>query len=119
MEQVVRLMGGFVRIRLISHTPERFLKLCANHGISFRHLVYRDGSYEMEISVRDFRRLPPVCRKSSSRVHILEKTGLPFFFYRNKKRKAFFIGIFSTYFLSATLDGHSSNAIAIVDARFD
>ena len=49
MEQVVRLAGGFVRIRLISHTPERFLKLCANHGISFRHLVYHNGSYEMEI----------------------------------------------------------------------
>ena len=94
MEQVVRLAGGFVRIRLISHTPERFLKLCANHGISFRHLVYHNGSYEMEISVRDFRRLQQVCRKSSSHVHILEKTGLPFFFYRNKKRKAFFIGIF-------------------------
>lgn len=94
MEQVVRLAGGFVRIRLISHTPERFLKLCANHGIAFRHLIYRDGSYEMEISVRDFRRLQPICRKSSSHVHILEKTGLPFFFYRNKKRKAFFIGIF-------------------------
>ncbi len=94
MEQFVRYLRGYVKIRLISKTPERFLKLCAHHGISLMHVAHRDGYYEMEISLKDFFRLKPVCRKSFSRIHILQKSGLPFFFYQNKKRKAFFVGIF-------------------------
>lgn len=99
MEQFLRKMRGYVRIRLESRMPERFLKMCAHHDIALRHIIHRDGCYEMELGVQDFFRLKPLCRKSGSRIHILQKKGLPFFFYKNKKRKAFFVGIFCCIFL--------------------
>ena len=42
----------------------------------------------------DFFRLLPIRRKSGVRIRIQKKQGLPFFYRRSLKRKAFFIGIF-------------------------
>lgn len=84
---------GYVRIRLCQGSPERFLNLCAHHGIAVWNLVSREGSYEMNVTVTGFFSLAGICRKTGCRVKIIGKYGLPFFFYRNKKRKAFFVGI--------------------------
>ena len=94
MNRLIRFLKGYVRIRLISRDPERFLNLCARNRILLWQLVNRNGSYEMYLSTADFFRLHALCRKSGSRVKVLRKYGLPFFFYRNRKRKAFFAGIF-------------------------
>ena len=94
MNRLIRFLKGYVRIRLMSRDPERFLNLCARNRILLWQLVNRNGSYEMYLSTADFFRLHTLCRKSGSRVKVLRKYGLPFFFYRNRKRKAFFAGIF-------------------------
>ena len=94
MNRLIRFLKGYVRIRLMSRDPERFLNLCARNRILLWQLVNRNGSYEMYLSTADFFRLHALCRKSGSRVKVLRKYGLPFFFYRNRKRKAFFAGIF-------------------------
>ena len=44
---------------------------------------------------RFFQTFTDSSEKRGVKIHILEKHGLPFFFYRSKKRKAFFIGIFA------------------------
>lgn len=93
MQRFFRLCKGIVKVRLTSSCPERFFRMCSHRGIAIHRLSCRDGVYEMEISRKDFFLLPPICRKSASRIHILRKTGLPFFFSRNKKRKAYFIGL--------------------------
>ena len=53
----------------------------------------RTESYRDRLQIRDFFRLAPIHRKTKVKIHILEKHGLPFFFYRSKKRKAFFLGL--------------------------
>lgn len=63
----------------------------------------------MNITVPGFYRLKPVCKKTGSRVAIIKKYGLPFFFYRNKKRKAFFIGILLGFCLLLLLSRHIWN----------
>ncbi|MDD7739086.1 MAG: sporulation protein YqfD [Lachnospiraceae bacterium] len=90
---------GYVRIRLIGSQPERFLNLCAYHRIGIWDLRLRDGYYEMNMSVGDVSRLLPLCRKSGSRIKILEKHGMPFLLHRSAKRKAFLLGIFLCCFL--------------------
>lgn len=103
MKDVIRLLKGYVTVRLTGRMPERFLKMCAHHRITLNNIRHCDGAYEMELSVKDYFRLKPLCRKSGSRIHILEKHGLPFFFYRNKKRKAFFLGILACLLLLGIL----------------
>lgn len=100
---------GYVRIRLRGESPERFLNLCAHHKIFVWDLVNRDGSYEMNVTVKDFRKLRGICRKTRGRVKIIGKYGLPFFFYRNKKRKAFFVGFFLAFCILAVMSRHIWN----------
>lgn len=84
---------GYLHIRLLSNSPERFLNMCANHQIDIWDLAHVNEYYEMNMTIQGFYKLQPLCRKTKSRILIKGKYGLPFFFYKNKKRKAFFIGI--------------------------
>lgn len=100
---------GYVRIQVQADSPERFLNLCAYHKIRVWNLLQNHNSYEMNLTVKDFYKLKNICRKTHTRVKITGKYGLPFFFYRSKKRKAFFIGICLSLFLVAPLPRHIWN----------
>lgn len=71
---------GYVRIRVCAPSPERFLNLCSYHKIQVWNLVYREQAYEMNVTIAGFYRLKGICRKTHSRIKILGKYGLPFFF---------------------------------------
>ena len=99
IEKLLQYKNGYVKIRLISPKPERVLNLCSRQGILLSQIRQAGETWEMQISLKDFFRLKPVCKKTHSRIHVVKRWGLPFFFYRNKKRKAFFIGIFLCFAL--------------------
>ena len=109
MNRLIRFLKGYVRIRLMSRDPERFLNLCAYHRIPVWNLISIDKAYEMNTTVEGFRRLKGICRKSRVQIKIIGKYGLPFFFYRNKKRKAFFLGFFLGLGLLFLLSRHIWN----------
>lgn len=95
MEGFLQFLSGYVKIRIQGDQGERFLNLCRSRGIVMRDLARRkDGSLVCFLSVRHFFLLSSIHRKTKVQIHILEKHGLPFFFVRSKKRKAFFLGIF-------------------------
>ena len=93
LNQLSRYLKGYVRIRLQGYSPERFLNLCKARSLSLWDLQNVGNAYEMNLSIRDFRKIRPLCRKAHARVSIRERHGLPFFLYRNRKRKMFPIGI--------------------------
>ena len=93
MERLFYDLWGYVRVSLQGGQTERFLNLCKSSGIRIRQLTRtKEGNLEAVFSVKDFFKLRPLLRKTKVHIHILEKHGLPFFFWRNKKRKAFFLG---------------------------
>lgn len=94
MKDWKHFLKGYLHIRLMGNAPERFLNLCANHEMEVWNLQHVNNCYEMNMTIDSFYRLQPLCRKTKSRIKIMGKYGLPFFFYKNKKRKAFFVGIF-------------------------
>lgn len=100
---------GYVRIKACTQNPERFLNLCAYHKIVVWNLVNKNDIYEMNLSIKDFFRLKNICKKTGTRILITGKYGLPFFFYRNKKRKAFFIGIFLSFLIMFFLSNYIWN----------
>ncbi|XCP83690.1 sporulation protein YqfD [Roseburia hominis] len=89
---LLRYLTGYLRIQIRGYSPERFLNLCSHHGIYLWDLMPADGAYEMNISVKGFRRLRPIVRKTQIRVAIKERRGLPFFLHKYRKRKLFFAG---------------------------
>lgn len=89
---LMRYLKGYLRICATSTSPERFLNLCRNRGILLWGLSPHGRDYEMYISIRGFRKLKPVLKKTKTKVTIEERFGLPFFFHKYRKRKMFFCG---------------------------
>lgn len=91
---LMKYFQGYVYVQLTGYAPERFLNLCGNHDILIWNLKpYGDG-YTFCISVKGFRELKPILKKTRTRIKILKKIGTPFTTYRYRKRKIFFVGIF-------------------------
>lgn len=90
---LIKFFHGFLRIQLSGYSPERFLNLCSNHNILIWDLTNHGDGYEFNISIHGFRQLKPLLKKTKTRLKIVKKTGLPFFLYRYRKRKIFFVGI--------------------------
>lgn len=90
---------GYLKIRASGYSAERFLNLCKNKNIKIWGVKPTKQGYEMYITISDFRKLKPIMRKTKTKVMIEERIGLPFFFYKHRKRFLFFIGIFLCAFL--------------------
>ncbi len=89
---VIRISGGF---------SERFLNLCNRERIYLWDTTYENGAVTAKIYCKDFHRLRKIRSKSGVRIKIIRKTGLSFFYNRNKKRKVLIYGfILSLIFIS-------------------
>ncbi len=93
LHAVIRYIQGYLLIRVSGYSPERFLNLCSHRQIYLWGLEPKGNSYELFISVRGFRKLKPILKKTRTKVTILKRIGIPFFFHKYRKRKVFFGGI--------------------------
>ncbi|HJA43832.1 MAG TPA: sporulation protein YqfD [Candidatus Dorea stercoravium] len=89
---IVRYVKGYLLIRVEGYSPERFLNACSHRGIDLWGLRSVGGAYEMYMTVRDFRRIRALSRKTGTKVRVRRRYGLPFFLHRYRKRKMFFAG---------------------------
>lgn len=105
IKQMIQYCKGHVRIRVSGGSYDRFLNMCAKHDLYIWDLEYADNAYEMNISIKGFRILRPLARKSHTKVRIIGRYGLPFFVFRYRKRKMLFAGIISGAILMVFLSG--------------
>ncbi len=92
--RLIKYFRGYVEVTLWGYAPERFFNLCSNHDILVWDLRRQGDAYDFKISLQGFRCLKPLLKKSGTRVRIRKKSGLPFFFFRYRRRKILFAGIF-------------------------
>lgn len=96
---LLRYIQGYLKICVTGYSPERFLNLCKNKKIAVWGLESAHNSYVMYIKISGFRKLKPILKKTRTKVNILERLGLPFFFHKYRKRKLFFISILFCFIL--------------------
>lgn len=84
-------LTGYVTVMVKSGNIERFLNLCVNKSLYIRELKMKDGGIVFSIPVRDFRKIKILLQKTKSKVHILERHGVPFFIHRYRHRKTFVV----------------------------
>lgn len=89
---IIRYVRGYLKIRVSGASVERFLNACSHRGIYLWGLKPVGAAYEMNITIKGFRQLKPVLRKTGTRIVIIKRTGLPFFLHRYRNRKMFFLG---------------------------
>ena len=87
------VVSNQVRCLVTGEETLRLVNLCRNNGIELRHLVRRENAIQMEIDAENFKKLRPLVRKTHVKIHILNRHGPAFFFYRHKRRWWFLLGM--------------------------
>ncbi len=82
---------GYIRISIEGYYIERFINICRNNKIAIWKLK-RDKNVKLELNVgiRDLRKIAKIAKKTQCKMKILRKRGLPFLFNKYRKRKIFF-----------------------------
>ena len=92
--KLLKYLRGYVKIRVEGYSPERFLNLCNANRILLWGVENQELTYEMFVSIRDYKKMRPFARKTRTKIFLLEKHGFPFFLHKFRKRKMFFAGMF-------------------------
>ncbi len=101
--RLIKYFRGYVEVALWGYAPERFFNLCSNHDILIWDLRQDGDVYYFYISVEGFRCLKPLLKKSGTHIKISRKNGIPFFFFRYRKRKILFASVFVCMLILFTL----------------
>ena len=93
LNTIIRYIQGYLLIQVTGYSPERFLNLCSRKQIYLWGLEPKENSYEMFITIRGFRKLKPILKKTMTKVTILNRLGLPFFFHGDRRRQEILFGV--------------------------
>lgn len=91
--KLINWFKGYLCVRLRGTSPERFINLCCNKQIYIWNLSRIDEDYQFLISIKNYKKLKPIVRKTHMIPKITRKVGFPFYLQRYKKRKGFFAGV--------------------------
>lgn len=92
--KLINWFRGILCVRIRGIAPERFINLCCNKKIYIWDLKRVDEDYQFHISIKNYKKLKPVAKKTGIVPKITCKIGFPFLMHRYRKRKGFFIGFF-------------------------
>lgn len=95
---LLKFIRGYVEIKVWGFAPERFLNLCSNKGLLLWNIRREGDIYYMCISLKGFKGLKGITRKTKTRVAILKRCGLPFLLPKILSRKVFVAGILAAGF---------------------
>ena len=104
--KIYQYIRGYVRIRITGHRTERFINACNYRKIKIWDLSTCGGSYEMNLWVKDFKKLRHISHKTATKITIVKKYGLPFYLFDHRRRKLFFAGIFAAAILLSIMSGY-------------
>ena len=91
--RIIRWILGYVLIEVNGDFGERFLNLLSKKQINTWNVKRRGiNKITLMMGVGDFKSIKDVSKRSDCSVHILNKYGLPFIFFKHRKRKLFLIG---------------------------
>ena len=93
MLYLYRFFCGILEVEFFGIYPEKIINLCAKNRIAVWNVHYGNNKIRLFITVKDFKRLPKILKRSGLRLHILNKKGFPFFINRYKRRFGIFAGI--------------------------
>ncbi len=66
--------------------------MCVHHSINIWELKPEYQAYSLYITVKAYRKLRPILRKTKMKATIQKRYGLPFFLFRYRKRRLFAVG---------------------------
>ena len=93
MLKIIYFFRGYLKIMVGGVAPERFMNLCAAKNIMLWNIHEEAQGYSMYITLKSFWCIKSIVRKTSTRVVVLKRIGLPFLMKKIKKSIILFLGI--------------------------
>ena len=94
------LFHGGVKVEIRGMNIERFFNIAAQREIFIRDVETKeDGTVTFWTTPKEFKNMKAVAKKAGVRLKIIGRSGLPFFLYRNRKRKLLVAGACSFFLL--------------------
>ncbi len=85
---------GYLRIEVEGYFIEKLINLSSNKSILLWNSKREKSTLlYTNISIKDYRKIVKIAKKTKCRVKIKEKKGLPFIFNKYRKRKIFFLSL--------------------------
>lgn len=101
----VHLIFGYVEICAENGFPERFVNSCTAEGIPLWDMRKRDNTIYARTTLSGFRKIRLPAKRSSMRVRLVKKHGLPFLINRFTRRTGLVIGCAVTAVVLSVLSG--------------
>ncbi|MGD9676813.1 MAG: sporulation protein YqfD [Vulcanibacillus sp.] len=90
----IRWIRGYVKCNLTGKNIELFINLILNSELEIWDIsIIKRGQANFSISVNDYLKIKSFLKRSNTRIHIIEKIGLPFLLNRLKNRLGVLFGI--------------------------
>jgi similar to stage IV sporulation protein len=93
LTKLTKYIFGFVVFTAKGGFVERFINICAVRRISIWDVQLNHNVIKASISVRDFKKLRSVARKTGVNISLCDKCGLPFYIRAHSDRVGLFIGV--------------------------
>ena len=77
IEKLMYWLRGYLLCYIKGYSIERFINLCHTKGIVVRELKQYDGGYEFFLSLKEYRQIRPIARKTKTIPYIRKRHGLP------------------------------------------
>ncbi|MBR4072897.1 MAG: sporulation protein YqfD [Clostridia bacterium] len=90
---IYRFIIGYLKIRLSGEFAEQIINSAVKNNISLWGLRFNKRAITGFISIKDFKFLREIRRKTGVKISIVEKRGLPFIINRYKKRSGILVGV--------------------------
>ncbi|MBQ6707987.1 MAG: sporulation protein YqfD [Clostridia bacterium] len=90
--KIFRFLCGYIYFCGDGGFPERFINLCAASGISLWDIESHGGKIFGKTNIKGYKKIRNPSKKSSTKIRIKSKVGLPFIIRRNRNRKFLLMG---------------------------
>jgi len=117
--KLINYIKGYLLVRVDGYFLERFINMCIRGNI-FIWDIHKITSSQMrvKISVKAFRQIRTIARRTKSKVRIYRRRGVPFILHKYRKRRGILIGLclflIIMWYFSAFVSGVEINGNEIV-----
>lgn len=90
--KLIRFLRGFVTFTINGRFPERFVNLALKNGVGLFDVLPESGVLRASMYISDYRHIRGIARRSSVRLRIQSRHGLPFLLRRFRHRSGLAVG---------------------------
>ncbi len=113
--KTINWFKGQILLEIKGFGKDRLINICKKNDVVIHNFNISDDSYIFQLSSKDYKKILDYNEKIKTTLEVRDKYGLPYFFYKYRKRKIFIlcfllfiisIFIFSNYIWNISIEGN-------------